>query len=283
MTLSIVCVGNNSQYGGNFIERMQAWADNLFTLAAQCKLEADVTIVEWNPPSDRPRIKDCIDWTKKTLPVKIITVPREAHDLLPNPHKERFFEYIAKNVGIRRATGSSILSTNPDNIYSDFLISRLARYPVSEGQFFRVNRHDVRDGGVFCVNRANGSVINGEYQQSPNVACPDLDGLVDYPGIGKRPILHFNASGDFILMSRYNWFKIAGHPEVPYSLTVDGQTVYLAAKVGLEQVILPEPMFHQDHTRTDKYCPPWSDQRPFGIKNNDGWGLKNGEFDTSCI
>lgn len=282
MTLSLVAVGSNSGYGGNFIERMQAWADNLFTLAPECELDADITIVEWAPPLDRPSIRDSIDWTKQTLPVKIITVPYTVHNKLSNPHKERFFEYFAKNVGIRRATGSSILSTNPDNIYSDFLVSRLARYPVAEHQFFRVNRYDMRDGVVFNINRANGSTVNGD-QPDPALACPDVDGLFDYPGIGKRPILHFNASGDFILMSRENWFKVAGHPEVPYSLTVDGQTVYLAAQAGLEQVILPEPMYHQDHTRSEKFCPPWSDRTPFGTKNEDGWGLKNADLNTSYI
>ncbi len=281
MTLSIVAVGSNAQYGGNFIERMQAWADNLFTLAPECKLDADVIIVEWAPPLDRPSIKDSIDWTKQTLPVTIITVPYTVHNLLSNPHRERFFEYWAKNVGIRRATGEAILSTNPDNIYSGFLLSRLARSPVPENQFYRVNRYDIRDGKVFSINRANGSTIN-DGRADPAV-CPDLDGQFEYPGLGKRSLLHFNASGDFILMSRENWFKIAGHPEVPYSLTVDGQTVYLAAKAGLEQVILPEPMYHQDHTRSEKYCPSWSDRTPYGTKNEDGWGLKNAEFNTSYI
>lgn len=279
--LSIVAVGSNAGYGGNFLERMQAWANNLFEKCPKYNLDADIIVVEWNPPVDRPRIKDAIDWSKKTLPVKIITVPKSVHDGLSNPHNEKFFEYIAKNVGIRRAEGGFILSTNPDNLYSDYLLARLAN--LDKKCFYRANRYDIRNERIFSIHRAIGSMINGELQKSDGVVCPDVDGTVDYPNLGRLSPLHFNAAGDFLLMSKANWFKIAGHPEVPYSLTVDGQTVYLAAKNRIRQVILPEPMFHQDHTRTDKYFPAWSDRTPFGDGNTEDWGFGNVSFDTSYI
>lgn len=273
--LSIVAVGSNAGYGGNFLERMQAWADNLYRLIDRCELDADITIVEWAPPTDRPQIHEVI---KFAGPVKIITVPREIHDRLPNPHGERFFEYIAKNVGIRRASGRFILSTNPDNIYSETLIDRLR--DLRSNCFYRVDRRDIKDGRVFMINYADGSVINGTRQENENVACPDADGCANYPSLGTVPLIHFNASGDFIMMAKSKWESIKGHPEVPYSLTVDGQTLYLAAKIGLQQVILPEPMYHQDHSRTPKYCPNWSDKTPFGEMNQNGWGLSDVSFDT---
>ncbi len=279
--LSIVFVGSNAGYGGDFLGRVQNCIDNLYCLAEKHGLDADLTFVEWNPPTDRPRMEKAIDWSRNTIPTRIITVPKEVHDSLPNPHSEKFFEYIAKNVGIKRAIGKFVLSSNPDNIYSDELIKRLAQHDLSEDSFYRVNRSDTKDGKVFQVNYASGTVINGVRQENENAVVPNPDGTVFYGEFGFIPALHFNASGDFILMSKSSWDRIKGHPEVPYSLTVDGQTLYLAAKEGFRQVVLPEAMYHADHSRTSKYCPLWNDRFPFGTKN-DSYGLGH-EFDTRSI
>lgn len=267
--LSIVAVASNSGYGGNFTQRVQNWADNLFKLAEQYELDCDVTVVEWNPPLDRPRIADAMDWNSTYIQTKIVTVPSSVHANIPNPHGEKFFEYHAKNIGIRRATGEFILSTNPDNLYSPELIWRLARRDLDTKCFYRANRHDVRENKVIAINREDGTYTESGPPSNPN-SC-------------KSPAGHFNASGDFILMHRDAWADIHGHPEVPYSLTVDGQTVYLALQEMLKQVILPEPMYHQDHSRTPKYCPAWDDSAPWGTKNENDWGLPGHEFETRYL
>jgi hypothetical protein len=280
--LSVVFVGSNAGYGGDFLGRVQNCIDNLYCLAEKHGLDADLTFVEWNPPADRPRMEKAIDWSRSTIPTRIITVPKEIHDSLPNPHGEKFFEYIAKNVGIRRAIGKFVLSSNPDNIYSDELIKRLAQRDLSEDCFYRVNRSDTRDGKVFQINYPDGTVIDGKRQDNPNSVRVDASGFVNYDEFGYIPPLHFNAAGDFILMSREAWADIKGHPEVPYSLTVDGHTVYLAAKTGRNQIVLSEPMYHADHSRTPKYCPHWNDLTPYGTRNKT-WGFEGIEFDTRSI
>ena len=251
--LNFVFTGSNAGYGGDFISRMQACLDNLYLLAERHELDCDVTVVEWNPPADRPRIVDALEWNSTRIETKVITVPQTTHDNVPNPRGEKFFEYWAKNVGIRRAAGEFVLSTNPDNIYSESLIARLAKHDLDSGCFYRVNRSDTQAGKVFITH----------YKTAPE--------------------LHFNGSGDFILMHRDAWESIHGHPEVPYSLTVDGQTVYLADKAGLKQVILPEPMYHQDHSRTPKYYDPWDDLAPHGKKNDNSWGMPEADFETRYL
>lgn len=248
--LSIVMVGSNASYGGDFLTRMQICLDNLFMLAHEHMLDADLTIVEWNPPANRAPIVDAINWSKRTLPVQIITVPHRVHARVPNPHNETFFEYWAKNVGIRRAPGDYILSTNPDNIYSPTLINYLAQKKLEPAGVYRVDRTDMQDGKVLRVNKAT-------------AGCP-----------------HFNASGDFLLMSSGAWWMIHGHPEVPYSLTVDGQTLHLALRSGLREVVLPDAMWHQEHFRTPKYCPTWDDHAPWGERNGLDWGFQGEHFDT---
>ena len=251
--LSFVFCGSNAGYGGNFIERVQSCLDNLYFLLEKNKANADVTVIEWNPPLDRPRIFDALEFNSKEIQTKVVTIPKEVHDSISNPHNEKFFEYWAKNVGIRRAAGEFLLSTNPDNIYSPELIERLSGN-LDPNCFYRVNRTDID---------ANGKVLVTHYKTAPE--------------------LHFNGSGDFILMHRDAWARIHGHPEVPYSLTVDGQTVWLAHKAGLKQIILPEPMYHQDHSRTPKYFDPWDDLTPHGKKNGDDWGFRGVEFETRYL
>jgi hypothetical protein len=273
--LSFVFTGSNRQYGGDFIQRMQNCLDNLYELIEKYECDADVTIVEWNPPKDRPRLCDAVEFNNSYIQTKIITVPESVHNSIPNPHGEKFFEYWAKNVGIRRATGEFILSTNPDNLYSPELIKRLSEPNLDKNCFYRVNRYDISNltvNGVRCVsvNYAQGTTIDGY--------------LLDNERANRSPNpLHFNASGDFILMHRDAWREIGGHPEVPYSLTVDGQTVFLAAESGLAQVTLPEPMYHQDHGRTSKHCPSWDDNSPWGLNNAGEWGFAGVEFETRYL
>lgn len=245
--LSFVFVVSDVAYGGDFGTRVHRCLENLYQRAGFFAFDADVTIVELEGSGIEKFV-----WSPAILRTRLITVPRSIYDTIPNPHGEKFFEYWMKNIGIRRSSGEFILSTNPDNLYSPELIQRLARHDLDSGCFYRVNRSDIdRDG----------KVLRTHYKTAPE--------------------LHFNASGDFMLMHRGAWAAINGHPEISYSLTVDGQTVHLADQAGLKQVILPEPMYHQDHSRgTQNYYEPWSDLAPHGTENGDGWGFAGLEFET---
>jgi hypothetical protein len=279
MSLSIVYSVNNRSYGGDFIGRTQACIDNLFQLAAKVGLDADVIFVEWNPPPDRPRVSQALNWQHKTLPVKFIEVPEEIHNRVPNPRNTLFWEMWAKNVGIRRSTGDFVLSANPDNIYSEQLIARLNN--LEENVFYRTDSYDTVGGKVFQVHRATESLVNGHPNGSPGFVVPEADGMFLYPPpLGRLPPLHFNKSGDFFLMARRHWFEMCGHPETTYTVTADGETVYLAAAHGWRQVVLPQPTYHLHHDRDERYCPGWTDAQPHGRKNGQGWGFAGEEFKT---
>jgi hypothetical protein len=264
--LSFVFTVSHLTYGGDFCNRVQNCLANLHHYG-RAHLDAEVVITELEGAGVYESVKQYRD-----LPTRVITVPRAIHNGLPNPHNESFFEYIMKDVGIRRAYGDFILSTNPDNLYSPELIDRLVEGKLDSSCFYRVDRSDVRDGKVFQVNKNTGTYFVGGGSTEGELTHGDPNGL------------HFNASGDFILAHRNAWADIKGHPEVPYSLSVDGQTVYLLAKHGYKQVILPEPMYHADHSRTPKFSPAWSDKAPYAEKQNgNDWGLQGYELATVCL
>jgi hypothetical protein len=276
--LSIVISASNADYGGKFLERLQLCVDDK---AAFCRLQninTELIVVEWNPPQDRPALKDAIRWDVCPMKVKIITVSESLHRAYYNPGNFSFLEYMAKNVGIRRASGKMVLSTNADVLFSPQMELCLAAAWFHENSFYRANRHDLdRNGQIFQINYANGTFGPNEY--------PVGNSKTGVPYRENMP--HFNASGDFMLMSRAHWHHLRAYPEnTGYMITLDGEMVHIALKSGLQQVILPEPIYHQYHEHNPIrpwYMPPqgWHDSTPRGeINKSENWGLGNLELPT---
>lgn len=60
--------------------------------------------------------------------------------------------------------------------------------------------------------------------------------------------LHTNACGDFTLMSRADWHRLRGYPELPsFSMHLDSILLYEAHYAGLRQTRLPGQVFHLEH------------------------------------
>ena len=98
------------------------------------------------------------------------------------------FEYIAKNVGIRRANGEFVLVTNPDVLYNRPLLSLFAKRRLERDRYYRADRYDVllplpggsyRDKLGFCaanfvrINVREGAIVfsktPGPLRRSPLV------------------------------------------------------------------------------------------------------------------
>lgn len=273
--LTIVMVGSNEDYGGNFISRMQNSIDSIFKGAERHHLDADLLIVDWGTPPQNKSLFYSLSWVLASIPINLIKVPRSVTSTIPNPHKIRFFEPWAKSVGIRRATGDFILTTNADGIYSDELIARLSRKDLNPGCVYRVNRHDMDHcGRVYQIHRSNGAFRPEEAYL----------GVSRTPAKYKPNMPHFNAAGEFILMSRANYHAIRGWPELPYWAHVDSMVLQNALSMGLKQVVFDEPLYHQDHPRSDHpYAPRWSDAEPWGMENGEKWGFADQIFEIQRV
>jgi len=141
--LSVVATSRNDNHGGYLTQRTQHFVDGL---AAQCRrhgLRAELLLVEWNPPAERPPLAADLAWpADSACPIRIVTVPREIHARLAHGGKLPLFQMIAKNVGIRRARGRFILATNIDILFSDEVMRQL-RDGLREGHLYRTDRYDV--------------------------------------------------------------------------------------------------------------------------------------------
>lgn len=148
--LSIVAPSRNDDHGGNLLGRMQLFVSGLLEQCQRHQLNAELVLVEWNPPQDRPRLAEALSWPVKDGPlagqacgVRIIEVPAEIHRRFKHSDQLPLFQMIAKNVGIRRARGEFVLATNVDILFSDELVAFLASGKLEKGVLYRADRYDV--------------------------------------------------------------------------------------------------------------------------------------------
>lgn len=143
--LTVVATSRNDDHGGNLLHRMQLFVDGLIAQCNRHNLDAELILVEWNPPDDRPRLSAALRWPKSTgmCDVRIIEVPTAIHNRFQHSAGLPLFQMIAKNVGIRRARGRFVLATNIDIIFSDELMQFIAREPLQPATVYRIDRYDV--------------------------------------------------------------------------------------------------------------------------------------------
>jgi hypothetical protein len=142
--VSVVATSRNDDHGGNLLRRMQLFVSGWIEQCRRHRLPAELVLVEWNPPSDRPPLAQALRWPADAGPcrVRIVTVPPEIHRHYRHAEALPLFQMIAKNVGIRRARAPFVLATNIDILFNDELMSYLASRPLQQGRFYRIDRHD---------------------------------------------------------------------------------------------------------------------------------------------
>lgn len=142
--LSVVASSRNDDHGGSLLYRMQHFVDGFVAQCNKHQLNAELILVEWNPPENKPPLSQALQFPKekKYCEIRIIRVPKEAHATLLHSDNIPLFQMIAKNVGIRRARGKFVLVTNIDILFSDQLIKYL-RDQLKQGFFYRVDRLDI--------------------------------------------------------------------------------------------------------------------------------------------
>jgi hypothetical protein len=317
--ISFIVTARNDNYGGDFLHRMQVFLNTLLVLGEKHRLSMELVIVEWNPPADTPPLMDALSWpdSRQHCPIRIITVSGEIHRQLPRSEQLPLFEYIGKNVGIRRALGEYILVTNPDIIFTEPLVNYLETSRLNSQCFYRATRYDIDEAIpldqpleeqiVFCrqhVVRINGYLSSADYRTGrKSILHGKLIGLLDY--VTWR-LSHFpldrpftNASGDFFLMHRQHWEELRGYPEIVGTdsdgkLHIDAFMLYTVLLHRLKQVKLSKEkrIYHQEHFRPnldnlfsadiDTTKNKLLKARKPVILNDNNWGLGAHDLPENC-
>jgi hypothetical protein len=143
--LSVVVTSRNDNHGGTMLRRMQTFVNALVGQCRRHRLDAELIVVEWNPPADRPPLADALRWPADLGPcqVRFVQVPPDVHARFRHSAHLPLFQMIAKNVGVRRARGRFVLCTNIDILFNDELAAFLAAGRLEPGRMYRLDRHDV--------------------------------------------------------------------------------------------------------------------------------------------
>ncbi len=112
MKISAVVISRNDNYGGNLVERAT------YCLNSAIDTYDEVIYVDWNSPTHSLLydIKDNIQFKGN---FKHIVITPEIASVLTNndPHAQKCCEVLGRNIGLRRATGDYLVSTNIDIIH----------------------------------------------------------------------------------------------------------------------------------------------------------------------
>ncbi|MBM62146.1 MAG: hypothetical protein CL484_04260 [Acidobacteria bacterium] len=275
--LSIVVTGRNDDYGGQFARRfIRALTFNIEQLANQ-NLSAEILLVEWSPVPGRRLLAEEVltflpPWCHKWF-TSFIVDSRYQEALSLNPNLG-YLEYIAKNVGIRRAKGHLILATNTDILFSSALISKMSAGQLIDGRVYRANRIDLKLG-------IDESRLHNDLLDNPNNHVPRTP---------IKPPLYAGAAGDFILLDRETLKRLRGFNEV-YRMArfgVDHNFLIKARSSGIPIEDIEAPVYHISHTTSFQVAKhiatPKQAERLWGSKwhnhnviydNPEEWGLGN--------
>lgn len=273
-SLSIVITGRNDNYGGDFTERfLRTLRFNLERLAER-RVPHEVVLVEWAPPADRPRL---IDLVRDAIPalapaVRAYLVDARYQEACSLNPRLAYLEYMAKNVGIRRARHEFVLATNTDIYLGRGVVDALTQSTLKAGTIYRTVRLDVRLGTD--ESRVDWAMLEDERNQHPRRRL--------------KPPLYSGASGDFTLTDRATFHALRGYNEV-YRLARLGVDVNFLAKAyasGYPIVDLGAAVYHTNHVGSFQLSKSstsaaaadraWGQRWPARTviyENPEGWGL----------
>ena len=277
--ISFVAASRNDGHGGNIFKRMQLFVRGLIEQSERHRLPAELILVEWNPPADRPRLRDVLPAPPEgsMLRIRYIEVPPDIHNRYRRAKAIPLFQMIAKNVGIRRAKGKFVLCTNVDLLFSDALFRTLATQSLETNTFYRANRCDVPDelDPAWTIDRqldwCSKHIIRriGRESRYANINLEHFE----FNGKSRLKKIVANqaslilkamwppekwqyyqmdtfACGDFTLLSRDAWMDIQGYVELDlYSIHIDSLALMAAAALGYRQHVFPPELctYHIDH------------------------------------
>ena len=184
--------------------RMQHFVNGFIAQCRKHDLAAELILVEWNPPPDRPPLEEALEWPADFGPatVRIVTVPPDVHARFPHATALPLFQMIGKNVGIRRARGRYVLATNIDILLDDATVLYL-RDRLTPGIMLRIDRYDVPGN---LANEVSFDQILAECR----ARCFQVNTRFGILDVQQRRILGMGDGVEARLLALYNEIRIFG-------------------------------------------------------------------------
>jgi len=198
--LSIVLTGRNDNFGGDFNQRLFAALSYNHRLLMEAGVEYELVFVEWRPVPGQILLANLIREQRPELATRLIAyeVDERYHDAFSQNPRLQFHEFIAKNVGIRRAIGSYLLVTNTDIYLSRDIVNMIAKQVLRPMVLYRATRLDLKPW-LDHTNLDEAVLTDPRNRVASNVL---------------KPPYFTNAAGDFLLLDRFSFLALRGFNEV---------------------------------------------------------------------
>jgi hypothetical protein len=243
MKITAVIVSRNDNYGGNLIERAT------YSINSAIDTYDEVIYVDWNSPKE-----SLFSEIKKDLQgkgnLKHYIVDRELAALLTNFDKNAQVccETLARNIGIRRAAGDWILSTNIDIIHPSKNSIKSILSELDKNTFYTISR---RDTDWDAIKKFHGGNLNfNDWKPLRDyLSETTLERKFEESTVAGDNYSIINCCGDYQIASKEIWNEIRGFEEsLIYSLYADTNVQKKAVMhgYGLKAIYEP-PLFHIHH------------------------------------
>jgi hypothetical protein len=273
--LSIIVTGRNDNLGGDFNGRFFRALRFNHEQLSNAGVAHEFVFVEWRPVPQRTYLATVLAGEFADLDpgqLRSFVVDPMYHDALSLNRRLQFQEFIAKNVGIRRARGDFLLTTNTDIYLSRPVVTCLAEKVLERGILYRAARHDLKSS--IDVSWVDWKLLEEERN------CE----VVNYI----NPPLFSNASGDFLLLDGETYDRLRGFNEVyrTAKIHIDGNFCLKALSSSVRLVDIGAPVYHVGrgtfHAQRGRYRDrlheaPWGDARwnsEVIYVNGPEWGLR---------
>lgn len=238
--ISFICTGRDDDYEFDFLDRLTKSICTNCSLLECNNINYEYIIVEWNPFRDYLAYNNktrylFLKFNLKDLVISKSVVQKES---LPN---DRYFEYFAKNAGIRRSKGDIVIVLNSDICLTDRLVKTIKKLTDSglDPQKFYRTRYRQKQ------------FLNEPYPHEQtdlhNATFPDAEICGGY-------------SGDFMMVCRSSMMDIArGYNEeddmhrVTYQTGCDGEILWNMYNKGMKLEFINDPYIHLEHGKSRQY------------------------------
>jgi hypothetical protein len=243
MKITAVIISRNDNYGGHLNERAT------YAINSAINTYDEVIYVDWNSPT-HSLLWDIKDNLQLKGNLKHFVIPPSAASQLTGYDSEAQLccEVLARNIGIRRAEGDYIVSTNIDIIH-----------PKREDIENIINESDGNTMITLSRREVTWEIINEFHGGEMNFQ--DWSKLRDYIYVNseKRVVAEktvngddyslINCCGDFQIAPKHIWDEIKGfEEELIYPLYADTNVQKKSVKHGFGlKAIFDPPMFHINH------------------------------------
>jgi hypothetical protein len=284
MRTTAVVSGRNDNYGGHFLESA------VYSLNSMLRSFDEVIYVDWNTEDGKKTVTAELESKLVNLDrLRTIQVtPEQVKTIMGDGPAQPMCEVMARNIGIRRATGDIVVSTNLDVIVPSREQLELAFKDLKSGMMVTIAKHDVELADLQRVFKDNVSdvqsrmpLVFGLWPIEKRLMSPYLTMTKDLMSKHQVQSHHQLASlicacGDFQAATRDTWHDIRGFEESQRKrLFGDTQVQYKVIQGGgiVFATNFP-PLYHIEHARDNSQVVRNSEHLEPVTTNDSNWGLR---------